>query len=67
MSWTRRAEKYRFRRTVSRPIPLSRIVSTYFDRFSRYPEQVRILFSDGTTGVYCRKVEQPEPVVYRRR
>ena len=62
MSFRRRTERYR----LARPAPLDKVVSTYYTQFSRYPEQVRILFADGTTEVYYRRVELPAPIVTRK-
>lgn len=63
----RRRDRFRgYQATVTRPDPLDRFLVTYRGRFSRYPEQVRISFADGTTAVYTMKAEQPAPVVFRR-
>ena len=63
----RRRDRFRgYQATVTRPDPLDRFLVTYRGRFSRYPEQVRISFADGTTAVYTMKAEQPAPVIFRR-
>ena len=39
-------------------------MATYYDRDgSRYPEQIRVSFSDGHTATYELKVEQPHPMI----
>ena len=63
----RRSERYRaFQKTVKRPDPMDRYLTTYQGKFSRYPELVRLSFMDGTTAVYQLKVDQPEPVFLKR-
>lgn len=46
----------------NRPTLLDKVAAYYIDKFSRYPESVRVSFGDGTTAIYELKVEQPEPV-----
>lgn len=63
----RRRERFRgYRNHAMRPEPLGRTVNTYRSKFSRYPEQVRISFSDGVTAIYDLRIKQPAPVLFRK-
>lgn len=39
------------------------VFSYHKDRFSRYPEKIRVSFKDGTTAMYDLRVEQPHPII----
>ena len=52
------------RRRRRRPAPLPE-PATYYDRQeSRYPDRIRLSFSDGHTEIYDRRVNQPRPDAY---
>ena len=46
-----------------RPEMLPEALAYYDTDLSRLPDKLRISFSDGSTAVYCRQVEQPAPVI----
>lgn len=54
-----------YKATVTRPEMLPEIIPEYEDQFSRYPDQLRISFADGTTIVYQVKVSLPAPLIQR--
>lgn len=63
----RRRDRFRgYCEHVTRPDPLGRTANTYKSRFSRYPEQVRLSFTDGTTAIYDLRIERPAPVLFRK-
>ena len=46
-----------------RPRMLPEAVPHYEHDCSKYPEQIRVSFSDGSTAVYDIHTEQPAPVI----
>jgi len=46
-----------------RPTILPKPMPTYERASSKYPELIRVSFSDGSTAVYQLQVRQPAPVI----
>ena len=51
------------RKKVTRPELLPGTISYYDYDISKYPDRIRVSFSDGKTLVYEVKTEQPHPVI----
>ena len=48
---------------ANRPEMLPNPLPTYDHEFSKYPERIRVSFSDGHTAVYDLRVEMPAPQI----
>lgn len=48
---------------MNRPEMMDRAVPYYGHAWSKYPDQIRVSFEDGSTVIYEARMEQPAPVI----
>ena len=48
---------------MKRPTMLDKPAPLYETAYSKYPDRVRVSFSDGSSAVYELRIEQPHPLI----